>query len=251
MPELKEQLNESPKSKGSVRQAMVWLAVIALAIATVAVGALLKGKSYIVVSVLLVIYCMIPFFISFERRRPQARELVILAVMCALAVAARAAFVWLPHFKPMVGIVMITGIAFGASSGFLTGALSAVVSNFIFGQGPWTPWQMLSYGLCGFVFGLLAERGVIPRNALSWKARLALSAGGCAFVMFVAGPVLDASSLFTMVSVITWQTAVAVFLAGFPVNCMHGIATFVTLALLANPMLDKLERLRKKYGMLR
>lgn len=252
MPELSNSGTSEGQRKESRRakEVIVWVAVIALAAATVAAGAVIRGKSYIVVSVLMVIYCMVPFFVSFERRRPQARELVTLAIMCALAVAARAAFVWLPYFKPMAGIIMIAGIAFGASSGFLTGALSALVSNFIFGQGPWTPWQMLSFGLCGFVFGLLAEKGLIPRSGLSWKARFAISTSGCAFIMFIAGPVLDASSLFYMVSQITGESAIAVFIAGFPINCMHGVATFITLLLLANPMLDKLERLRKKYGML-
>lgn len=238
------QLNQSKKT------VLVWVFMLILAIVTVVAGALFKGKSYIVVSVLMVMYCMVPFFVMYEQRKPQARELVTLAVMCALCVAGRAAFIWLPNFKPMAGLVMITGIAFGASSGFLTGSLAVLVSNFIFGQGPWTPWQMLAFGLCGFVFGLLAEKKVIPRYDLSWKARLGLSIGGGLFVILIAGPLLDTSSVFLMLSRINIEGAIAVYASGFPINCIQGAATFVTLLLLVNPILDKLERLRVKYGML-
>ena len=174
----------------------------------------------------------------------------MLAVMCALAVAARAAFIWLPGFKPMAAIVMIAGIAFGPSSGFLVGSLSALTSNFIFGQGPWTPWQMLAFGLCGLAFGALARRGVVKREDLGVTGSLVLAILGAVFVVIVAGPVLDTSSLFFMVSRITPEVIVAVYLAGFPMNCAQAAATFVTLLLAAAPLLDKLSRVRRKYGML-
>ena len=112
-------------------------------------------RNYFVTSLLIIVYSMIPFFVMFEKRKPQARELVTIAVMCAIAVASRAAFIWLDHFKPMAAIIIITGIALGAEAGFLTGSLSVVVSNMIFGHGPWTPWQMLAFGLVGFVAGVL------------------------------------------------------------------------------------------------
>ncbi len=226
--------------------------VIALVVAvlSVIVGGVIGGKAYIVVSIIVVMCAIVPFFVQFERRRPQARELVMLAVMCALAVAARAAFIWVPHFKPMAAVIMISGIAFGASSGFLVGSISALASNFIFGQGPWTPWQMLAFGLCGFIFGLLSDRGIIPKSGFTWRQRVVLSIGGGAFIILIAGPVLDTSSLFYMVSSVTPESVTAVYLAGLPVNCIHGLATCVTLLILANPILEKLERVRMKYGMM-
>lgn len=204
----------------------------------------------VAVSMAVVVAIMVVCFAAFERRRPQARELVLLAVMCALAVAARAAFMGMPHFKPMAAIIMITGVAFGASSGFLVGSLAMLASNFIFGQGPWTPWQMLSFGLCGFVFGLLADKGAIPRSGLSWKQRVGLAVGGGLFIVLVVGPVLDTSSLVYMVSTVTPGTVAAVYGAGLPVNCMHGLATFAVLLIAANPILDKLDRVRVKYGLM-
>lgn len=242
------ELDEGQRDRSGSRWhvALAWAASLACAVASVIAGALVGGRAYVVVSVIVVTCAIVPFFVLFESRRPQTREIVMLAVMCALAVAARAAFVWFPGFKPMAAIIMITGIALGPSSGFLAGSLAALTSNFIFGQGPWTPWQMLAFGLCGLAFGALAQRGIIKREKLSVKARMVLAALGAAFVIFVAGPVLDTSSLFFLVSRITPETIVAVYLAGFPMNCMQAAATFVTLLLVANPLLDKMARIQRK-----
>ncbi len=105
---------------------------------TLLLGSRLPGRWYYLTSTLMVIEAMIPFFFSFEVRRPQARELVTVGVLAALAAVSRGAFAFLPHFKPIVAIVMIAGVAYGGQVGFLTGALSAFASNFFFGQGPFT-----------------------------------------------------------------------------------------------------------------
>ena len=228
-----------------------WLVVVVLTPITVWAGTAFRSGSYYVTSILVIIYAMVPFFVSFEARRPQARELVIIAVMCALAVVARVTFIWVPHFKPIAAIVMIAGIALGSRSGFLVGAISLLVSDFVFGQGPWTPWQMLAYGIAGFVAGFLAERGVIPRCDLSNRAKTVLSLAGAAFVVVVVGPILDTCSLFTMVSAITPESALAIYASGLPVNAVQAAATAITLFILANPLLGKLDRVRVKYGLAR
>ncbi len=102
---------------------------------------------------------MLPFFARFEGRRPQARELVLLAVMTAFAVAGRVAFYWAPQFKPVCAIVILTAVAFNAEAGFITGAAAGLISNMFFGQGPWTPWQMFGFGLVGFFC-----RNFVPRQ---------------------------------------------------------------------------------------
>ena len=229
----------------------IWGASLLGAAVSVVAGALMGGRAYVATSVLVIAFAMVPFFAAFERRRPQARQLAVLAVLCALGVAARALFIWVPHFKPMAAIIIIAAVAFGRSSGFLAGALTVAASNFIFGQGPWTPWQMLAFGLCGYVFGLLAERGAFGNRAHLSPARLtALALAGGAFIVLVTGPVLDTSSLFYFAALPTPEAAVAVYLAGFPVNCIHGTSVAIALFLLANPLLGKLARLRTKYGVL-
>lgn len=228
---------------------MLVVALVAVPLAVV-LGAFLDRSAYMLGSIVIVMLSMVPFFASFERRRPQARELVALAVMIALAVAARAAFAFVPSFKPMAGIVMVTGIAFGASSGFLAGSLAAFVSNFIFGQGPWTPWQMLAFGLGGCLFGFLADRGVVPRRSWSMKTRILVGLGGGLYILLVGGPILDTSSLVWMVSSLTPESALAVYVSGAPFNAVHGVATFATIVLVGNAILDKLGRLKTKYGMM-
>ena len=118
----------------------------------------LNDRSDYFISMCIIILSMLPFFLVFENRRPQAREVVVIAVMAALAVAGRAAFFMLPQFKPTAAIVIIAGVGLGAEAGFLTGALAGFVSNFFFGQGPWTPWQMFAFGIVGFLGGLIFRR---------------------------------------------------------------------------------------------
>ncbi len=236
------------RSTSAKPRVLLLLIVLAAAAVTVAAGALIRGKSYIVVSALLVIYAMVPFFASFEARKPPAREVVMVAVMVALAVASRAVFAWLPHFKPMAAIIMVAGMALGPSSGFMVGAFSALVSGFIFGVGPWTPWQMLSFGLCGMVFGALAKGGVIPCARWTVPVRVLVGAAGGLFVLLVSGPVLDTSSVFMMLASLTPEGVAAVYLAGAPVNALQGAATFATLALVGSPILERMDHVRRKHG---
>ena len=171
-----------------------------------------------------------------------------IAVMCALATAARVV-IHIPGFKPILGIIMVAGIAFGAEAGFLTGAVSAFASNFFFSQGPWTPWQMMAYGIGGFVAGLLFHKKR-PFPGRPWLSTLALSAVGFLTVMLVVGPLLDTCTVFTTGSRITWKYALAVYAAGFGYNLTHAAATAITIFLVSRPLLEKLDRLKRKYGMM-
>ena len=214
---------------------------------TLILGSRLRGRWYYLTATLMVVEAMIPFFFTFESRKPQARELVTVGVLAALAAVSRGAFAFIPHFKPIVAIVMIAGIAYGGEVGFLTGAISAFASNFFFGQGPFTPWQLLSYGLGGFLAGV-----IFHRSWGKWGDRksfpVILGVFGFFAVILLVGPLLDVCSLFTMSSQLSWSFAVACLTAGFPVNLAHGISTAVTLLLLGKPLLSKLKRLQIKYG---
>ena len=221
------------------------LSIFILIPATLFLGTKLTGRQYYLTVTLVIIEVMLPFFFSFEVRKPQPRELVTIAVMAALAAVSRAAFAFLPSFKPITGIIMITGIAFGAEVGFLTGALGIFASNFFFSQGPWTPWQMLAYGLAGFVAGAIFHK----RRA---KCRvLPLSIFGFIFVLAFIGPMLDCCTIFTSLSKITWAAALAVFAQGLPMNAIHAACTALTLFFFYRPLLSKLTRLQTKYGMIK
>ncbi len=207
----------------------------------------LQGQWYYLISTLVMIEAMLPFLFSFEARKPQARELVMIAVMATLAAISRSAFAFLPHFKPITAIIMITGIAFGAQAGFLTGALAAFASNFIFGQGFWTPWQMFAFGIGGFLAGILFHR----RRIVKTRFFIAIvPVFGFLVILLFVGPLLDCSSLFIFASKLSWEYALSVFTVGIPANLMHAASCAITLLLLSKPLLSKLTRLQTKYGML-
>ena len=221
---------------------VTWLIVLLAIPLTLVLGLQLPGKWYFLTSTLIIAEMLVPFFQAFEGRKPQARELVIMAVLCALAVAARVVIA-IPNFKAIYGVIMIAGIALGPQSGFLVGAVAAFVSNFFRGQGIWTPWQMLAYGLCGLLMGFLFRKGKLPRKPV-WMGIL-----GFAIVLCIAGPLLDTCNLFMMPIEMNLQSILAMYGSGFAVNISQGISTFLVLFLLGKPLLGKLDRILIKYGM--
>lgn len=220
------------------------LVVFVLIPLTLFLGTKLPGRTYYLTSTLIVIYMLIPFLLAFEGRKPQSRELVLLAVMCALAVASRVA-IPLPHFKPIYAVIMLCGIAFGAESGFLVGALSAFVSNFFAGQGPYTPWQMLAYGAAGLIAGFVSARKWIGKTPLE------LAFVGFFGSFLVVSPILDTCSVFVILPTFSLSGALPVYISGFPMNLLQSVCTFVTMLFLGAPLLKKLDRLKTKYGILK
>ena len=218
------------------------LTILVLIPGTLYLGIHMTGKAHYLTSTLIIIEVMLPFFVAFEHRKPQARELVTIAVMCALAVAARVV-VQIPAFKPMLAVIMIAGIALGAEAGFLTGAISAFASNFFFSQGPWTPWQMMAYGFGGFLAGLVFHHR-------KHRSPVILAVFGFLTILFCVGPLLDTCSVFTVNTTITWKRTLLIYGAGFPNNFSHALACGASMLLLGKPLLYKLDRLKTKYGML-
>lgn len=226
----------------------------------------------------------IPFFLVFEKRKPQARELVPIAVMAAIAVVGRTVFaiVPLPNFKPCSAIIMITAVVFGPETGFLTGALTAFVSNFIFGQGPWTPWQMFTWGLLGFLTGLMKNAGLFPTvgyvlrhpkprfTSEKWDALfpqgttrgdflalcrsttehapLSLCLWGLASG-FLYGWIMNLYYILGYIHPITWHSVAAAYVSSFFFDLSHGVCTFLVLWALADPWSRKLERVKEKFGL--
>ena len=206
-------------------------------------GSKLPGRGYYITGTAIIIELMIPFFMAFEGRKPQARELVVIAVMCAIAIAGRAA-IPIPNFKAIFAIIMLSGIAFGPEAGFMVGAISAFASNFFYGQGAYTPWQMMAYGAGGMLAGFCFAKGRLPQKPLVMAVF-----GFLATILWV-GPLLDCSHIFLMVSVINWDAVIAAFASGFPINLSQAICTVLVMLLFGRPLLDKLDRIKLKYGMM-
>ena len=212
--------------------------------ATLFIGCYYGGtKNYYLLSVLVMLECMLPFFMVFEGRRPQARELVVIAVLCALGVAGRAAFFMLPQFKPVMALTIIAGVAFGGETGFLVGAMTMLASNFLFSQGPWTPFQMFSMGIIGFLAGVLFRKGWLRRS------RGALCVYGAIAAVVIYGGIMNPASALMYSQEVRWKVLVTYYITGFPMDCVHAAATVLFLLVLAEPMLEKLDRIKVKYGL--
>ncbi|OCT14776.1 ECF transporter S component [Paenibacillus pectinilyticus] len=233
-------------SKRLSRRTMFAALLILIVIpATIMLGIfVLDDRKYYFISLLIVLYTMIPFVMVFENRKPQARELIVIAVLAAIAVAGRGAFFMLPQFKPVVAIVIIAGVCFGAEAGFLVGATAGFVSNFFFGQGPWTPWQMFCFGLIGFVAGILFKKGLLK------KTKLSLCVFGGLATLVIYGGIINLGSLLMVTPSFSWAALLATYASGFWFDLVHAIATVFFLFVISGPMIEKLERIKMKYGLM-
>ena len=211
---------------------------------TIFIGIVYFGKkSYGVVSILVLLECMAPFALIFEGRKPKARELVLIAALCALAVAGRAALFMLPGFKPVAALVILSGVAFGGETGFLVGAMSMLTSNVLFGQGPWTPFQMFAMGLIGFLAGVSFQKGLLRAG------RAPLAIFGAVSVVLVYGGIMNPASAILYQPNLSLSVLKAYYLTGFPFDLVHAAATALFLWFGAEPILEKLERVKRKYGL--
>lgn len=204
----------------------------------------LDQKQYNVISLAILLECMIPFFIIFEGRKPKARELVVIAVLCAMGIAGRSAFFMLPQFKPVMAITIISGVAFGGETGFLVGAVTMLASNMLFSQGPWTPWQMFAMGLTGFFAGILFRKGLLRRT------RISLCIYGAIVAIVIYGGIMNpASALIWSTGTLTKEIIIAYYITGFPMDCIQAFGTVFFLYFASEPMLEKLDRIKVKYGL--
>ena len=272
--------------------------------------ALLNNTKYMITSLLVVIYTMVPFFLIFERRRPKAREIVIVAMMTALTVCVHIFFHLTIPIQIGTAMVVIAGISLGPEAGFLVGALSRFVCNFYLGQGPWTPWQMFCWGLMGFLGGLIFSKQAEKTSKYSavltplicllaaetmayltylivpgtddtfWGWRIYLFGGigivagallqkgklpitnititvytFCATVIIFGGIMNMAMMLYSggiaggkPVSLNTLRT---LYITGFPYDLSHGIIAAACIFVIGKPMIEKMERIKVKYGIYR
>ena len=204
----------------------------------------LDDRQFYFISMLIIFQTMLPFMLIFESRKPQAREIIVIAVLCAIAVAGRTAFFMLPQFKPVIAMVIIAGVAFGGEAGFLVGAMTGFVSNMFFGQGPWTPWQMFAFGIIGFLAGVLFRKGLLGREPLP----LAVFGGLATFIIY--GGIMNPASVIIWQPNPTLEMFILAYLMGIPFDFIHAVATVFFLVIISKPMLEKLDRIKVKYGLI-
>ncbi len=216
------------------------LLIVAIPIVVIGGSRMFQEKYYAWMSLCVAVLSCLPLFYCFEKRESSSKELTILAVIIALSVAGRFIFAWLPGFKPITAITIITGMWFGKESGFVVGSLSAVVSNFYFGQGPWTPFQMFAWGFIGLLTGLLAK----PLR----KNKIVLCIYG-AFAGVLFSVLMDVWTTIWAEGIFNIGRYIAVFISALPVTVEYAISNVIFLLLMAKPTGEKLERIKKKYGL--
>ncbi len=235
-----------PKSdrKLTKRTLIATFLILLLIPLTIYVGVFFLGdRKYYFISFLIIIETMIPFCMVFESRKPKARELIVISVLCAIAVAGRAVFFMLPAFKPVVALVIVAGVCFGGETGFLVGSITGFVSNLFFGQGPWTPWQMFAFGIVGFIAGILFKKGFLRKT----KASLCIFGFLATFVIY--GGIMNPASVIMWQSRINWDMIESAYIMGVPFDLIHALGTAFFLWFISEPMIDKIERIKIKYGL--
>lgn len=198
--------------------------------------------NYYIASVSVLVLSMLPFFATFEAKKVTARELTLTATLIALAVISRAAFYLIPQVKPIAAVVIVSAVCLGAERGYIIGAFSAFISNFIFGQGIHTPFQMVALGLVGFLAGLIFKKLRVNKYTLA--------AVGYLLACVLYGLIVDISTILVMYgSHITLAGVISVYVAAVPFNFVFGMSTAVFLFLFGEPFIRKIKRLDEKYAL--
>ena len=281
---------------------------------------------YMLISYSIVILAIIPFFRKYEKRKPKAREIVLIAMYTAITVAAQIFFHVTVPIQIETALTIVAGISMGPEVGFLIGALARLICNFYLGQGPWTPWQMFTYGLLGFLAGLAFNKakaenkfkiiedkvtgiekeksrtfsiimgpvlmiifGVViayvtylfvpgqDETFFGWRVYagglLGLIAGIIVqrkrlpidnitltiFTFFVAiiiyGGIMNMAAMFTATGLpggdISWNTLRVLYVSGLPFDIYHAVTAALSMFVIGKPMIEKIERIKLKYGIYR
>lgn len=201
-----------------------------------------QGVNYYVTSVAILVLSLLPFFVSFEHKKISARDVTLTATLIALAVVGRAAFYLIPQVKPIAAVVIVSAVCLGAERGYIIGAFSAFVSNFIFGQGFWTPFQMVALGTVGLLAGIIFR--YIEAN------RITLSLVGFILAFAVYGIIVDASTIISAYgNNIDLKAIISVYASGIPFSAVFGASTAVFLFIFGESFIKKINRVNIKYNL--
>ncbi|WP_206911525.1 hypothetical protein IGL98_002098 [Enterococcus sp. DIV0840] len=202
---------------------------------------LFQASQYQIISMLLAISACFPIYYRYEKKQINSKELVLIAVLTAIAVLGRFLFYMIPAITPMTAIIIISGICLGSEIGFLVGSLSAITSNMLFGQGPWTPFQMVSWGLIGCVAGLPWIQKMLRKSY--WFLALYGILAGLFFSFF-----MDVWTVFSIDRYFSWQRYLALLVTAVPYTISYCFANAFFSCLLFRSIQTKLQRILIKYA---
>ena len=193
------------------------------------------NSRHLIISLAIAVMTLLVFAAGYEKKKVGTWRMVIASVMIALCVFGR----FIPLFKPITAITIITGMYIGSETGFLVGAMSALISNIYMGQGPWTAFQMLAWGLIGYIAGMAAEP--LKRHRFLLLAYGVVTGIAYSFIMDIWTTLWYSNGFDLGVYLSALVTAI-------PYTVSYAVSNFIFLLFLAKPFGEKLERIRKKYG---
>ena len=206
---------------------------------TVADIILFSGKYYDVASLIAAFLSCIPFYITFEKSKATSKEIMLVALMTAFSVCGRIMFSFMPFFKPITAFTIISGMYLSAPAGFICGSFSALISNIYFGQGPWTLFQMISWGLIGFISGVIGEKLLEKRIILVIYAFIS----GVLFSL-----IMDLWTVLNIDKEFNFSRYIIQLISSFPIMIIYSLSNIVFLILLQKPIGKKIKRAKKRYG---
>ena len=201
---------------------------------------LFEDRKYNIISIIIALLSCVPFFVLFEKGKSGAREMIVIAVMAAFSVVGRLIFAPIPAFKPVTAITIISGVALGPEAGFIVGSMTAVVSNMFYGQGPWTPFQMFVWGFIGFLAGVIFRKSKKPN-------RIVLSIVG-AFGGVLFSLLMDIWTTLSLDGEFLLSRYLVNVASSLSFMAIYAVSNIVFLIILAHPFLEKLNRIKTKYG---
>lgn len=192
-------------------------------------------------AVVFILLVTVVFFIIFEKRRMKVEKMVMIAILSAISAVGRGLFAAIPSVQPSSFIIIMTGLTLGAEAGFMTGALTALLSGLWMGLGPWTPWQMFAWGLMGCIAGML-------RKPLARHKSLRIAYGAVGGLVF--GWIMNIWMLMSVDSVETGLAyMISLFMASFVFDSLHAAANALLIAFGGDALLKVLSRMAVKYGL--
>lgn len=194
--------------------------------------------NYGVISALILLISFIYIFVSYDRRSISVKEISLIATLSALAGVSRVPFAAIPGVQPTTFLVMISGYVFGPGFGFLVGSIAALSSNFFLGQGPWTPWQMLAWGLVGFSSGIIQRINKKP-------SRLFFSIFTF-FWGFLFGYIMNIWHWLAFVYPLTFKSLIITNINSFYFDLMHGVGNFIFTYLFGKDFINILSRFKDR-----